>query len=149
MINYKRGGDNVRKRNVGNQGVDFKALTIGLGVGFGTMLLLLIVSVICITNEYFSINSFNITAPIIQFLCVILESVVIGKLSHSKAENSMMLGGGMFYLLQVCFALLFFEGLTGTFWVQTIVTLLAIGCGMLVVRSGKSTNRSRGHRKRH
>ena len=137
----------MRNRNVSNQGVDFKALAIGLGVGYSTALLLLVVSVICISNEYFSMNSFNIIAPIIQFLCVALESLVIGKLTHSKAESSILLGGGIFYLLQLCLALLFFEGLTGAFWPQIVATVLACGCGVLVVRTGKSTYRRRDYRK--
>lgn len=139
----------MQKRKTGNKTIsDIWAIMIGLGAAILTMLVMMTVSAIFISNEYHSLEIFVYLAPFIQFLCAFVGASTAGKLTVKHVERTTLLAGAVLFVLQVCLALMIYDGVTNSLWVHFIVTVLGAVSGLLLVRrkNGSSKNKARRHR---
>lgn len=122
---------------------DGRALVLGLVSAVVTMVIMLITSVICITNEYFTLDAFEIVSLFIQFICVFVGCFIAGALVKENRERMVLLVTSILYLLQLCSAILFFDGIENTFWVNLLIAVLATIANILILRQQKSKSKGR------
>lgn len=123
---------------------DGRALVLGLGSAAIVMILMLIASAICIINEYLTLDSIGLVSLIIQFVCVSVGTFTAGMLVKDNRERMILVVSSILYLLQLCCALLFFDEIKNTFWVNLLITALAAISTMLILcrRKAKTKNGS-------
>lgn len=137
----------MQKANVFKTGLpNVWVLCIGASITIITMLILSIISAICIVNEYFAINTIPYIAILIQFLGTFLGTVFAGKNINSQKVMACAVTGGTCYILQLCFAMLFYNGISRDFWIGFMATSAGIICAILL--STKEKKRSDSKRKR-
>ena len=127
---------------------DGRALAIGLISAIGSMIVMLIVSAICIVNEYFALESFGIISLFIQYISVFIGAFTAGMLAKSSREGMVLVVGSVLYLLQLCCALLFFDGIKYSFWANFLISAVAIVSAILVLSRQKVNTKNRSIRKR-
>ena len=110
-----------------------------------TALVLSFTVALCIHNEYLSIESKAYLMPMVQFFCVLIGGVFAGKTATNNAVVACAVSGVSNLLLCLCFALLFFDGLSGNVIVSLTMTIIATMCAIFVCsRKKKAAHGKRG-----
>lgn len=123
---------------------------IGVLVAFGIMCLFALISAICISNEYSSVNAIPYFAFFAQFVGVLLGCVLTGKLATDQKTLACLITVCGLLFLQLCSALLFFDGISGSvvggLIVSALGTLVAILIGNRDKKKTAATRRRKHYR---
>lgn len=122
---------------------------LGVAVALVTTVILLIASALCISNEYFSIEMLGVCCRITQLFRAFLASVFVVKSGVEHRERIAIAVGVVILLLDLCCAFLFFDGVSGQFGVNALMTVLGIFCGILAGRYRKRRTGSRNKTRHH
>ena len=126
---------------------DARAFVLGLCSSIALMVLMLLASVICITNEYLTLDAFKITSLFIQFICVFIGCFMAGAMAKENKQRVILLVCSVAYLLQLCSAILLFDGITSMFGGYFLISAFAGFLNLLILRRRKES-KSRPSRKR-
>ena len=137
-----------KNKSVKVKASDGRALAVGLISAIGAMVVMLIISSICIVNECFDLETFGIISLFIQYISVFIGAFAAGALAENSREGVVLVVGSILYLLQLCFALLLFDGIKHSFWVNLLITAIAVVSAALILSRGKINAKSRSIRKR-
>ena len=103
---------------------------VGVVAAVGIACLLALIFAICIMNEYFSVETIRYFAFISQFVGVFATAAGL-------------------VLLEMCGALLFFDGISGTVIVSLVMAGLGAGAAIYLGNRGKRTPVATKRRKRY
>lgn len=137
-----------RKNNI--MLTEIQAFGIGVLVSLIVMVLLLIVSTICINNEYMDMEKFGSVSLIMQVITCLSGGVAAGSIRKDIRKKACVVVGCAFFCLQLLTALVLFEGVASGFWWLALGTAIAVIIGVFLVvatdKRGRGRNKSR-HRK--
>lgn len=122
---------------------------IGGIVTFAVNILLILGAALCISNEYFNAKDIQFVAPIIQFISAFIGIMVAGKSAKESPVMSCLLTGCGCFILELCIALLFFDGISNGFWGGLIATTFAVLIALYLCNKNKKRSISRKKRTRH
>lgn len=121
------------------------ACGIGIAVSLLVTVLIAWVTAIFISNEYFEINTIVFAAIVSQFLATFIGAFLVGKITDNNKMLTCCLAGGLYYLLLIGTAMLFFDGISGKLFVGLISC--ALGCFAGILTSSRQKKRSGRTRK--
>ncbi len=126
--------------------------TMVIACGIGTSLCAIIVIVlvlltsVLIQNEYIGNEASTYLGPMIQFIGVFLGALVAGKYTIQNKELTCIITGAVFLVLQLCAAMLFFDGIkSGALFGVVSVALAVLSAALVYIRT---KSRGRNRRKR-
>ena len=128
---------------------EIQSCGIGVLTAVLIMVFLLGVSTICINNEYFINERFNLFAIAIQIISCCLGGIVAGAIGGWSKKITCAVVGGVVLVLQLATALLIFEGVSGDFCWLIFATVIAVSIGyILEISKAKRVNSHRSTRHR-
>lgn len=114
-----------------------------------SMMLLTLIFALCIDNEYFDSNTTRYFSPAIQFISMLIGLTMGGKFAGEKDAVTCIASGGVYFVIQICCAMLLFDGVTGGVWFGAIAALAAIMCAIIILNGGKKRSGSKKKRNRY
>ncbi len=123
-----------------------KACLFGVGLAILTAVLVAMLIAAIISGEYIELNFIQYITPLGMLLAVVLGSLTAGKLVTQKRAQLCAVVSGVFVILQCCTALLFFDGISTSFFIGFVACLL--GCIIAIFLSGAGKNSVKRTRKR-
>lgn len=126
----------------------YKAFMIGVIISVATLLFLVMVSALMISNENITIDTSNYLAGVVQFIATFVGCLVAGKLNKNRIVCLIVTGACVF--VQIAAAILLFGGISGGF-IPGLIANFA-GCGgaflLCISRNNRSVNKRRRVRSR-
>lgn len=123
-----------------------KACVLGTVLAIVVTFLLAMFAALLISGGYSELKTSQYSAPFIICISVFVGSLIAGKTVAHRRLLSCVAVGGIFLILQSCIALLFFDGISGAFFVGLVSCL--IGCGISVFLCAAEKKHSGGNKKR-
>jgi hypothetical protein len=90
---------------------DYKKIIIGTGFGIAVSLSLSAVLAIFINNQYLQIGTAAYFPVVVQFLSAFIGAYIAGRGAGESALVSCAVTSAAIFVLQICFGVLFFDGL--------------------------------------
>lgn len=128
---------------------EIRAIGIGVLAEVLLMLLLLGMYAICISNEYFSINAIGCLVVGAQFVSSLFGQMAAVKSRKDGAIRVICVVGAVLCVLQLCLALVVFDGLSVLYLYLLLATVAATASGILLSKKRKSGVKSRRKRIPH
>ncbi len=126
------------------------SLLVSCVVGVGTAVLLSLVTgvgiALLVSAEKLNIGSIPFATILIQFLSAMIGSLLAGRIMTGNRQLACVLTAGVYFLLLLGCALLFWDGITSGILVGTIAC--GLGCLMAVILCRKRNTRNTRTRKR-
>ena len=88
------------------------AIGIGIGASAGVMFGLLLLSAICIGNEYFSYELYKKIIPIIYYVSAFVGAIITGALSKDKKIKFIFANTVVLAIILICISLSLYEGIS-------------------------------------
>lgn len=112
-------------------------------------LVLTIISAVFIDNEYLSIDSIKYIVGIIQFIAVYACFIISSACSGKSKVVSGLVAVGVILLLEICMALLFFEGDMIGFFRNMIISAVSVAAAIATVSYKKKPQFRKQKRRNH
>ena len=122
---------------------------VGVVAAVGIACLLALIFAICIMNEYFSVETIRYFAFISQFVGVFAGCVLSWNMASDRKMIACFATAAGLVLLEMCGALLFFDGISGTVIVSLVMAGLGAGAAIYLGNRGKRTPVATKRRKRY
>lgn len=133
----------MKKYNMMTGSFGMQAVGMGLLVAVVVMVLLIVISTVCISNEYFDLELSWAPAIVIQYFACLIGTVVSGKSAKEDRSKAVLLTALMLIVLEFCMALVLFEGIAVSFLYLFLATVTAAMCSMLLCRTKRNRGKSR------
>lgn len=134
----------ITKQNKGNFAM-LPATGIGVIIALAITMIMASIGAIFISNEYMAVTGIKIAAITIQVLSTFIGSFIAGKIVCNKKALTCCIVGGIYYLILVSIAMLFFDGISGSFFI--CLAAGAIACFVAVYLCTKEKSASVRKRK--
>lgn len=125
-----------------------QSCSIGVGIGLITMLLLVSIGALSISNEYFTLQNLGFIAAIIQFLTVLIACIITGNITGYKPIVSCVATACINFFAFIGAAILFFDGISESILTGLITVLLGFAVALFVVQKRKNRSVRRTIKKR-
>ena len=141
----------MRKPGKGIQKITFgSSCGIGVAVGLLSTVLFVAIGVLCINNEYVTMENMGVIAALIQLFSVMLASITAGEITADKQIICSAATSGISFLTYIGVAILFFDGISGALLSGTVTTVIGLVVSFFVVkrRENRSVRRKNKMRSR-
>lgn len=125
----------------------WKGITIGFTIAALLSFAFSFLCAICINNEYIDFQIFSKAQPIIQVLSAFIGCYICGVIVPDGKILRCAITALSYYLFLVGVSCLFFDGISGYFWVGILTSLIGFTGAILLCARGK-VNTSRKRRKK-
>ena len=119
------------------------ACSIGVITGLIVTVLLILIGVLCISNEYIKLQNIGVIAALIQFVAVLVACIVAGKVTSNNQIVCCAATCCVYYLSSVASSLLFFDGVSSAALIGVIATILGFAASLFIVLGRKKRSARR------
>lgn len=126
------------------QGSIWFAGSIGTGISVIIVIVLSLIFPVMILSGKIGENQISLVATVAQFVSALFGAWIAGKIAGDQKLLGIGLAVGMYFLLLICSALLFFDGFSPRIIIGLISILLGAGAALLILNKRKK--RSKGRR---
>lgn len=123
------------------------SMCIGAGVSLVTSLLIILLSSMCLSNEYMELSAGPYVVIGGQFISAFTGALIAGKTTKAQSKLlSCCTAAALFYLVYICIGMLVFDGLTSLVFSGALAC--AAGCVAAILSCFKAKRINNGKRRK-